>query len=297
MPNEAPLISIVMPTYNHSKFIGEAIHSIINQTYKNWELIIINNYSTDNTVDVINSFKDSRISLVNFKNNGIIASSRNEGIRRSSGEYIAFIDSDDIWMPKKLEEQLCVFKKYSDLLLVSSNAIFLSNSIIKKIKRYLIITLKNIRPSFKDMLFYNYVIQSTVIIKKELAKQIGYIDENINLKSVEDYDYWLRIIEYKSNSIYVLKKALIKYRVHAGNTFSSGAKEFDKIKIIYEKYKIKYPELIGEVLKARDYKAKLIDLRENYCNRKINIKTLFSAKDICFYDKFIVFIWALLKRL
>ncbi|MBA7530747.1 UDP-Glc:alpha-D-GlcNAc-diphosphoundecaprenol beta-1,3-glucosyltransferase WfgD [subsurface metagenome] len=100
-----PLISVVMPTYNHGRFIGDAINSVLNQTYRNLELIIIDNFSEDNTEKIVTSYKDDRIKYLKFKNNGVIASSRNYGIKHSRGEYIAFLDSDDVWLPEKLEKQ------------------------------------------------------------------------------------------------------------------------------------------------------------------------------------------------
>ena len=101
-----PKFSVIMPTYNHSKFIGKAIKSVIGQSERDFELIIINNFSTDNTLKIIKNFKDSRIKVINFNNLGIIASSRNEGIKISRGQYIAFLDSDDFWFSNKLEISL-----------------------------------------------------------------------------------------------------------------------------------------------------------------------------------------------
>ena len=92
-----PDVSIVIPTYNHGIYLKEAIRSIIIQTFKNWECIIINNLSTDNTVDIVKSFNDPRISIINYKNNGSIAASRNKGILSARSEIIAFLDSDDYW--------------------------------------------------------------------------------------------------------------------------------------------------------------------------------------------------------
>ena len=103
-----PLVSIVIPTYNHAEFLRLAIQSIIEQTYDNWEIIIINNYSTDTTVELVEKFKEPRIRLINFNNNGVIATSRNIGIKKSRGEWIAFLDSDDIWYPSKLEKCMSI---------------------------------------------------------------------------------------------------------------------------------------------------------------------------------------------
>ena len=97
------LFSIILPTYDRSNLIKTAIESVINQEYKNWELIIIDNYSKDNTEELVKNFSDKRIIFIKFKNNGIIAKSRNYGVKLAKGDYIAFLDSDDWWYPQKLK--------------------------------------------------------------------------------------------------------------------------------------------------------------------------------------------------
>ena len=96
----APLVSVIVPTYNRGWCVERAIKSILSQTYKNFELIVVDNASTDDTVAKIDSFKDTRIRIVEINNDGIVAKSRNRGIRCSKGKYIAFLDSDDVWHPE-----------------------------------------------------------------------------------------------------------------------------------------------------------------------------------------------------
>ena len=100
-----PIVSIVIPTYNHAKFISKALKSVIDQTYKNWEAIIIDNESIDETYKLINNFNDQRIKYFKIANDGVIAKSRNLGINEAKGEWIAFLDSDDWWTKDKLEVQ------------------------------------------------------------------------------------------------------------------------------------------------------------------------------------------------
>ena len=92
-----PFVSVVIPTYNHAKFLGKALESVIYQTYRNWEVIVIDNKSTDGTRQVIENYKDPRIQYFKISNDGIIAKSRNLGINVAKGEWIAFLDSDDWW--------------------------------------------------------------------------------------------------------------------------------------------------------------------------------------------------------
>lgn len=100
------LVSIIMPSWNTGKFIAEAIQSIIEQTYKTWELLIVDDCSTDNTDEIVASFKDERIKYFKNEKNSGAALTRNEALRKAQGEWIAFLDSDDVWMPEKLEKQI-----------------------------------------------------------------------------------------------------------------------------------------------------------------------------------------------
>jgi glycosyltransferase involved in cell wall biosynthesis len=100
---DGPLFFRCYPHIQPRHLIGRCLSSVVAQSFTDWEAIVINNYSEDNTIDVVEGFHDERIHLVNFRNNGIIAASRNEGIRRARGEFVAFLDSDDWWYPPKLE--------------------------------------------------------------------------------------------------------------------------------------------------------------------------------------------------
>ena len=104
LDKEKILFSIILPTYNREKKIVNAINSVLNQTYKNWELIIIDNKSTDNTKKIVDQFKNSNFFFYELDNNGIIAKSRNHGISKARGEYICFLDSDDWWESNKLQK-------------------------------------------------------------------------------------------------------------------------------------------------------------------------------------------------
>ena len=103
MPSMKPVYSVIIPTYNPGHLIGRCLSSVIAQTFQAWEAIVVNNYSQDNTIEVVEGFRDERVRLFNFSNKGVIAASRNEGIRQAGGDFIAFLDSDDWWYPKKLE--------------------------------------------------------------------------------------------------------------------------------------------------------------------------------------------------
>lgn len=110
MNSKKDKVSIITSTYNNAHFISQAIESVLAQTYDNWEMIIVDDGSSDGTEDVVKRFKDSRIHYFSLKHSGTPAISRNIGIRHSSGEFIAFLDADDLWPPQKLEKQVAFLR-------------------------------------------------------------------------------------------------------------------------------------------------------------------------------------------
>ena len=207
-----PLISVVMPSYNHCNFIKIAIESVIKQTYSNWELIIIDNNSTDGTKELISEFADSRIKIYYISNNGIIARSRNLGIIKSNGEWIAFLDSDDYWLPEKLGiSSKYFFDKdfiYHDLLISNTR-----QSLFKLNKTIYGDLGNNI---FKGLMARgNLINNSSVIVRKVLLLEVFLIDENPLFVSAEDYHTWLKIANI-TNKFQYINKSLGTYREHNG---------------------------------------------------------------------------------
>lgn len=203
MNNYIPgLVSIIMPSYNTGKFILETIVSVQNQTYTNWEILLVDDCSTDNTLDIIQLIDDPRIRVfVNEKNSGA-AVSRNKAIREAKGEWIAFLDSDDLWTPDKLEKQIkfmvdnnykftCAYSTYID---ESSNPIGVLDTSPDKIGRY-------------KLLAYNWIGCLTVMYH---YPSIGLIQIK-DIKKRNDYALWLKVIE--KTDCYCLQEILGQYRV------------------------------------------------------------------------------------
>lgn len=205
-----PLVSVIMPTYNHAKFIGQAIESALSQTYKYLELIVIDNYSEDNTELIVTSYRDNRIRYIKFRNNGIIAASRNLGIKTSKGEYIAFLDSDDVWIPYKLEKQVSIMEAYEDIGLVYSRIKIISRNSVQE-------TLGQRGRSgcvFEKLMKGNFISACSVIVRREVLTDIGFYEEDPLIIGGEDYELWTRIAcKYK---IYYIDEVLCKYRLHPG---------------------------------------------------------------------------------
>ena len=205
------LVSIVIPTYNHSIYLKRALESIINQTYENWEVIVIDNHSTDNTLEVVANFKNNRIKYLKVHNKGIIAISRNIGIKSANGEWIAFLDSDDWWTRDKLE--ICIQSInekvdfiYHDLEIIANKSRIFSRKKIKSRK------LK--KPVLIDLLTEgNAIGNSSVFVRKKFLDEINGIDESKELVAAEDYNTWLRIAKLTDQFVY-LKKRLGYYLVH-----------------------------------------------------------------------------------
>ncbi len=186
------LFSVVIPTYNHANFLKIALQSVIDQDYESWEAIVVDNNSSDNTKEVIDSFEDSRIRVVSINNNGIIAASRNIGIKESSGDWIAFLDSDDKWYPSKLYDVNETIKCMPYYDVISSDEIKV-NEHKQKIKTLRFGPLP--KKSYKHMLLYgNKLSTSATVVKKSfIINQKITFNEHKNYITVEDYDFWLHV--------------------------------------------------------------------------------------------------------
>ena len=200
--NQDDLVSIIMPSYNTADFISETIDSVLNQTYKNWELIIVDDCSTDNTDEVIEKYlSDQRIRyLKNGKNSGA-AISRNYALREAKGKWIAFLDSDDLWVPEKLEYQIN-FMKYNDYHFSYTNYEEIDeegNSLNKLVTGPKKITKRG-------MFAYCWPGCLTVMYDAEYVGLIQIAD----IKKNNDYAMWLQVC--KKADCYLLNKTLAKYR-------------------------------------------------------------------------------------
>ncbi len=235
--NKQPLVSVIMPTYNHAKFIGEAIDSVLNQTYRNLELIIIDNFSEDNTERIVTSYKDDRIKYLKFRNNGVIAASRNYGIKHSHGEYIAFLDSDDMWVKCKLERQLSHFQS-SEIVGVASDAILITNTPYYRKKNYGRSKLGYIDYQYIDILNGNPIMTSSCIIKRKIIENVGFFDENRDFCFIEDWELWLRMARF--GSFRVLKEQLIFYLVSRKRGYQSSIISKNCLKIIKKQIDMNY---------------------------------------------------------
>ena len=210
-----PLVSIIIPTYNHGHFLGRALQSIVDQTYSNWEVYIVDGNSTDNTTEVAKNFTDPRIKYLKTKIKGTIAASRNVGIEAASGEWIAFLDSDDWWKKDKLETCLrYIREEVVDLIYHDMEIKYINKGFFNR-KKTNSRQLK--KPILIDLLVTNNPISnSSVVVRKKLLNKIGGLDEKLELVAVEDYHTWLQIAKLTNNFFY-LPHTLGYYLIHDQN--------------------------------------------------------------------------------
>ena len=209
-----PKVSVIVTTYNRKEYLTEAIQSILNQTYQDFELIVVDNYSNYDFSALIESFHSDKIAAFQNHNNGIIAVNRNLGISRAKGEYIAFCDDDDFWHKNKLETQTTLLQNNPDAILVSTMAKSIGIKCNFPRENFGIVNLKQVL--FKTHIYYsNPIILSTVLVKKKILLAIGCFSENKNLIAVEDFDLWIRLAN--KGDFLLINEILVYYRIQNSN--------------------------------------------------------------------------------
>lgn len=188
--NTNPRVSVIIPSYNRAHLIGRAVQSVLNQTYKDFEIIVVDDASTDNTEKVVKSFSDERIRYAWHKENRGGAAARNTGIKIAQGDYIAFLDSDDIWLPEKLEKQIQVFKDAS----LKVGVVYTGFWRIEGDKKTYIPSSKITQKQgdiYQSLLKRNFIGTPTAMVRKECLLRAGMFDEY--LPRLQDWELWIRI--------------------------------------------------------------------------------------------------------
>ena len=208
-------VSVIVPTYNRAHMIAEAIDSVLNQTFKDFELIVVDNYSSDNTESVVKSYNDNRIRYFKNQNNGLVSINRNYGIEKSYGEYIAFLDDDDLWLPEKLEKQVELLDLNNGLGLVYSDSYVIDRNGNLREHTYFYGRKPVAGNALNELLQNNPIPLLTIVVKKEALNKVGVF--NPRYKIAQDYDLWLRIAEYYP--IDFMEQPLTKFRVHSESSY------------------------------------------------------------------------------
>lgn len=206
VPNYSYRFSVIVPTYNRSSLLQEAVRSVLEQTEQDFEILVCDDGSTDDSKIVIRGFEDSRIRWIEGPHAGRPAIPRNRGIRMAQGEYVAFLDSDDYWQPEKLARQY-QFMKNQGYLFCSSNGLRLvKNGIVGNVLPYNL----NGSRSFEDLLVNNTVICSSAVVHESVIKRSAGFPEEPLLRAWEDWALWLQIST--SASLGYIGEALVVYR-------------------------------------------------------------------------------------
>lgn len=207
------LVSVVIPIYNSQQYIEQTLLSVFNQTYQNYEVIIVDDGSTDKSLELINSLsiEKNNIKIINQKNSGP-AAARNKGVQKATGEWIAFLDADDLWLPNKLELQINNIENNPTIDLIYCGCISFSENIETKHP----IWMKGFT-SGKEMLISLFsscgITNSSVMVKREIITKAGLFNEAEIQRGTEDYSMWLNLANLNCN-FYSMENYLVKYRLH-----------------------------------------------------------------------------------
>ena len=217
------LVSVIMPAYNAEKYIAEAIHSVIQQTYTNWELIVIDDGSADRTAFIVKDLigGNDRIKYL-YQDNGGQGKARNNGLKHAKGEYIAFLDADDLWVPDKLLIQIRMMSgTRSDLIFCDAYVFEGKPGSEKRI---------NINPGYyrgeeavHKFLFCNYIPILTVLVKRSALEKVNGFSEAKEIQNAEDYHLWLRLL-INGNLFLGIDTPLAYYRIHLASATSGEGK-------------------------------------------------------------------------
>ena len=229
----APIVSVIIPTYNRAYCIKRTIDSVLNQSFKDFDIFVIDNNSIDNTEEIINSYNNPKINFKKIKNNGVIAISRNKGIFLSTAKYIAFLDSDDWWKPDKLKISVEYLENGNDFICHGLEIFRTQRNNISK--EYTKNTYKFKKPFFESFLKDGNTIEtSSIIVRRDIITKLGGFFESKSLSGSEDYDMWFRISSITHN-FYVINNNL-GYLTYGDDNYSNEIKLKKALKIIIPRF-------------------------------------------------------------
>lgn len=221
------LISVIINCYNGGKYLPETIQSVLAQTYDNWEIILWDNQSTDNSAEIVRNFTDDRIKYYKAPEHTKLGKARNLAIEKTTGEWCAFLDSDDLWLPNKLQKQMDIIKSENEQLglvygqmLVKGEDTESHTGWSRRMHRYSKKTMLKTLPEgqiFDQLLQINFIPLLTAIFKRELYDEIGGISEHMEI--AEDYDLFLKLAYL--TKVRAVQEVVALYRVHDKNISNS----------------------------------------------------------------------------
>jgi glycosyltransferase involved in cell wall biosynthesis len=243
-----PKISVIIPTHNRAEFLRSATTSVLNQTFQDFEIVIIDDASKDHTREVIAHFNDARIKVLHNQVSKGAAGARNIAIMNSNCEYIAFLDDDDEWLPEKLKIQTCFLDNSPPEVGGVCTGCFTIEKVSGRV-------LSIYNPEMNDLSKDNFITTSSVLLKRECFEKCGLFDES--MLSCSDYDMWIRIS--KDFSIKFIKNALVKYYIHKNSLTFDYEKKTRGLEILFEKHDDFFKK------NYKEYSKQYLDLGVRYC--------------------------------
>ena len=227
MDNKIKLVDIILPNYNGSKTLKETINSVINQSFQDFNLYVIDDFSNDKSINIIEDYSDPRVNLIKLKKNKGVYFCRNLGMRKSSSKYLAFIDSDDYWQKDKLKKQINFMQKFDHKFTYTDYMPFQEKNNTKIFKRKI-----NVKSKFNRSEFINNtsIAMSSVVIERSLIKNLKFK----KLKICEDYLFKCEIL--KKHEAYKCEDSMMFYRISNNSLQSNKFRNFYWVWLINKKY-------------------------------------------------------------
>ncbi|MBI2058248.1 MAG: glycosyltransferase [Nitrospirae bacterium] len=272
----APEVTVIIPGYNCARYVRECIETILAQSYKNLEIVFVDDGSTDDTPKVVQSFKDAVRYFRRDRPSGGPFIPRNVAIRASRGRYIALIDADDRWLPEKLDRQMEVFGQNPDLGLVYSDSYCYREG--RRISRCFDVAPPHRGHVFPDLLVRNFIPGLTPVIPRSVFDAIGLFDERF--RTAGDYEYWIRVSRHYP--VDFVGAPLAEYRLHADNlSWVYVELQYQEVMTIFQDLLREHPRRIAP------HKAVILEhwpkwhramARHHFRKRKMGLAVLFYSK-------------------
>jgi len=237
--DEKELISIITPVYNAERFLEETINSVQKQTYSNWELILVNDCSKDNSKEIIKKYVSDKIRLIDLKENLGVAEARNAGIKSAKGEYIAFLDADDLWEKDKLDKQIKVIREKTNIGLVFTATQYIDEE--GKKSNYILEVPYEI--NYRQLLKQNIISCSSVLVRKEHVTKYKMQNDKMH----EDFAVWLQILKEGIQAIGI-NEPLLLYRISKNTKSSNKLKAAIMNLNVYKFLKLNFIEIVYYML-------------------------------------------------
>jgi len=268
-----PKVSVIIPTFNCAQYLPQAIDSVLNQSYQDFEIILVNDGSTDDTQVVVDSYSKKAFNTIHYiaQENKGLACARNVGIRNAHGNYLALLDADDVWLPKRLELGVAMLDAHPEIALVHANVVWMTEegAVQSEAKRY--------RNTFSDQIVKSLFLRNvhiscpTVLMRRECIDKVGMFDENLARLGCEDRDLWVRIAgHYK---IKYIPEVLAYYRLRKSGMSKDSVKMLQARQYVIEKNASQNPALMKYKAAAlaimyRDFADSLLRKKDIVAARK-----------------------------